>query len=225
MKLSVLLSRILPLLCILACASAPVAATPVLLKEAGLSSGMAVGSLKLPASPSPQNYFSGLQQIQVDNDLSWLAYCIDPFQWSSNSNSVYDQRSDFAGFFGAKAGSVAKLYSLFYSSTLGNNLNAAGFQLALWELVADSTQNLSAGNVATTAGTNAAVKNSAQSMLDALSGPAGNQQFAFTLYTSASNQDFLVATLSANQVPEPQAWLLCAAALAALLLARRQRRS
>ncbi|HWU85613.1 MAG TPA: hypothetical protein VN028_09755, partial [Rhodocyclaceae bacterium] len=223
--LPALLTRILPLLCILACASAPVAATPVLLKEAGLSSGLAVGSLKLPVSSSPQNYFSGLQQIQIDNGASWLAYCIDPFQWSSASNSVYDQSSDFAGFLGAKAGAVAKLYSLFYSSTLGNNLNAAGFQLALWEVIADSTQNLAAGNVATTAGTNAAIKSSAQAMLDALAGPAGSQQFVFTLYTSASNQDFLVATLTANQVPEPQAWLLCAGALAAMLLVRRQRRS
>lgn len=223
MKLSALFSRIVPVLCVLTLASGIASATPVLVREVGTSYGMTVGSLKLPVSSSAQNYFSGLQKIQIDNADTLLAFCIDPFQWSSGSNTGYDQSADFNGFFGSKAGAVAKLYSLFYTDTLSSNLNAAGFQLALWELVADSSVNLAAGVVATTSGTNASIKSTAQAMLNALAGPAGSDQFLFTLYTSATNQDFLVATLSSNEVPEPQAYALLALGLGLLVGLRRQK--
>ncbi|HWV17036.1 MAG TPA: hypothetical protein VNZ68_00500 [Rhodocyclaceae bacterium] len=204
--------------------SGNVHASPVLLKEIGLSSGLATGSLSLPASPSPLNYFAGLQNIQIDNDDVLLAYCIDPFQFSPTSNASYQVGNDFNAYFGADAADIGKLYSLFYTSTLGNNLNAAGFQLALWELIADGSKNLAAGLVKKTGSTNASIVSTAQSMLDALSGPAGSDSFIFTLYTSTSKQDYMVATLNANQVPEPQGIALMALALTLLsVVVRRQR--
>lgn len=52
----------------------------------------------------------------------------------------------------------------------------------------------------------------------------GSDSFIFTLYTSASKQDYMVATLNANQVPEPQGIALMALALALLgVVVRRQR--
>ena len=214
---------VLPALCSLAVLVGKAEAAPVLLKEVGLSSGLYTGSLTLPVSGSPQNYFSGLQNIQIDNDAVLQAFCIDPFQWAPTSNVSYLVGNDFNGQFGTDAADIAKLYSLFYTSTLGNNLNAAGFQLALWELIADSSKNLAAGAVRVNGSTNASITGKAQSMLDALSGPAGSDSFIYTLYTSSSKQDYLVVTLNENQIPEPQSLVLLVLALGLLALASRRR--
>lgn len=218
------LNLMLAALCSLFILSGNALASPVLLKEIGLSSGLTTGNLSLPVSSSPLNYFAGLQNIQINNDDVLQAYCIDPFQFSPTSNASYQVGNDFSGYFGADAADISKLYSLFYTSTLGNNLNAAGFQLALWELIADSSKNLAAGLVKKTSSTNASIVSTAQGMLDALSGPAGADSFIFTLYTSASKQDYMVATLNQNQVPEPHSVVLMGLALALLALSLRRQR-
>lgn len=218
------LKLMLAALCSLYILSGNALASPVLLKEIGLSSGLTTGNLSLPVSSSPLNYFAGLQNIQINNDDVLQAYCIDPFQFSPTSNASYQVSNDFSGYFGADAADIGKLYSLFYTSTLGNNLNAAGFQLALWELIADSSKNLAAGLVKKTSSTNASIVSTAQGMLDALSGPAGADSFIFTLYTSASKQDYMVATLNQNQVPEPHSVVLMGLALALLALSLRRQR-
>lgn len=222
-SLSLITKFALPVLCSFAIFAGKAEAAPVLLKEVGLSSGLYTSSLTLPVSGSAQNYFSGIQNLQIDNDAIVQAFCIDPFQWSPTSNVSYQVGNDFSGHFGADAADVAKLYSLFYTSTLGNNLNAAGFQLALWELIADSSKNLAAGLVRTNGSTNASIKGMAQSMLDALAGNSGTDAFIYTIYTSNSNQDYLVVTLNENQVPEPQAIVLLALALGLLAVSLRRR--
>jgi hypothetical protein len=221
-SLSLITKFALPVFCSLFILTGKAEAAPVLLKEVGLSSGLYTGSLTLPVSGSPQNYFSGLQNLQIDNDVILQAFCIDPFQLSPTSNASYQVGNDFNAYFGADAANIGKLYSLFYTSTLGNNLNAAGFQLALWELIADSSQNLSAGLVKKTGSTNASIVSTAQDMLDALGGPAGSDSFIYTLYTSASKQDYLFATLKDNQVPEPHSIVLMALALGLLAVALRR---
>lgn len=222
-SLSLITKFALPVLCSFAIFASKAEAAPVLLKEVGLSSGLYTSSLTLPVSGSAQNYFSGIQNLQIDNDAIVQAFCIDPFQWSPTSNVSYQVGNDFSGHFGADAADIAKLYSLFYTSTLGNNLNAAGFQLALWELIADSSKNLAAGLVRTNGSTNASIKGMAQSMLDALAGNSGTDAFIYTIYTSNSNQDYLVVTLNENQVPEPQAIVLLALALGLLAVSLRRR--
>lgn len=198
-------------------------AQATMIHQTGVSSGQNVANLKLPLQSTASTYFSGLQVLQIDG-VSALAFCIDPYQSSpSSATSNYLERNDFSVFFGSRASMVNELYSRFYSSTLpgasGASLNAAGFQLALWELLVDSTFNLSSGNVQITSTTssNAPVKTAAESMLAALNGGQGSGTFSFRIFTSSTKQDYLLATpVPANQVPEPAALLLLAAALLAM---------
>ncbi len=205
----------------LSCALVSVSASAVLVTETGLSNGLNTNSLTLPVTGGAQNYFAGLQKLSVGGNAE-LAYCIDPFQWSPTSPVNYVARTDFSVFFGAKASDISKLYSLFYTSTLQHNatgnLNAAGFQLALWEIVGDN-KVLGTGVVHTDTNTNASIVSTAQSMLNALGGVAGHDQFSYKILTSSTNQDYLVVT----QIPEPESYALVVLALAALGFASRRK--
>lgn len=197
-------------------------ASAELIREVALSSGMNAGSLTLPMGTG--NYFSGLQVLQVDAERV-LAYCIDPYQLAPTSNHLYTRRNDFNAYFGGRAAAIDTLYSNFYAATLPGavnaNVNAAGFQLALWELVADNSV-LGTGIVRTNSSTNAGVRNSAQGLLSALPAASLHGLYNYTIYTNASKQDYLVVTpRPRNQVPEPASlWLMLAAGAAALGLRR-----
>jgi len=202
-------------------------AEAVQIKQHSLEQGYQT-KLRLNYSSDSMTYFAGSQSIQIDNDDILLAFCIDPHQIASTSNNSYQVSTDFEGYFSpssSDAADVAKLYSLYYSSTLDSDVHAAGFQLALWELVGDSTKNLTKGNVRAVSGTRSDVKSMAQSMLDGLQRSNwGTDTYTFTPYTSDKRQDFLVATLQGNQVPEPQSIALMALALGLLTVAVRRQR-
>jgi hypothetical protein len=216
-------------------------AAPVLLKEAGLGNGMATGGLQLPIASSAQNYWAGQQILLIDNSRSVLAFCVDPWEWSSNQNQSYVSNS-LDGIFGsARAGFIRELYSESYASTLlsgsAGRLNAAGFQLALWEIIADDDPNmeglqssLGSGWVRSVSSTRSDILLSAQSMLKRIDGTFGPESYSFELFTSGTSmgqagrsgyQDFLVA----NRVPEPGTLGLIAAALGGLALSGQRRRN
>jgi hypothetical protein len=223
-----------------ALATGSAAAAPVLIKETGLANGLATGGLILPVSSTAQNYWSGLQTLLIDDSRSVLAFCVDPWEWSSNKNQSYVSNS-LDGIFGsAKAGFIRELYSESYSSTLltgsAGNLNAAGFQLALWEIIADDNPNapdlqfnLNNGLVSKVKDTNKDILQSAKSMLERIDGIFGPENYSFELFTSGKSmgqagsvgyQDFLVA----NRVPEPGMLGLMAGALGGLALTGWRRR-
>lgn len=203
-------------------------AQAVVIHQTGISSGLNVNNLKLPLVSSAGTYFSGLQVLKIDG-VSTLGFCIDPYQSSPASvTGNYAERTDFNTFFGTRASQINALYSRFYNDTLpgvvGANLNAAGFQLALWELVADNL-DLGTGNVRMTAATtsNTPVRVNAQGMLGALNAGHGNDYFSFRIYTSSTRQDYLVATeVPAQRVPEPAAVLLLLSGLLALRVSQRR---
>lgn len=223
-----------------AMAAGSVSAAPVLIKETGLANGLASGGLVLPVANGAQNYWSGLQTLLIDNTRSVLAFCVDPWEWSSNQNQSYVTNSLDSIFGAPKAGFIRELYSESYASTLlggsAGKLNAAGFQLALWEIIADDNPNmsglqssLSSGLVRSVSGTRSDIRQSAQSMLDRIDGVFGPESYGFELFTSGTSmgqsgragyQDFLVA----HRVPEPGSFGLLAGALGSLALIGRHRR-
>jgi PEP-CTERM motif len=192
------------------------------IKQSGLGNGMASGGLLLPVQTSPSNYWTGLQSITINDGAStnsFMAFCLDPFQWSSTSYSTYT-KTDLTSVFGAaKTANISALYNAGYAAALGGNLGAAALQLALWE-VANDNQNLNSALVQTVTGTNASLKTATQSLLDNMGSFAGSPQYTFTLYTSTTNQDFLVAA----PVPEPEIYAMMAAGLGLMGVMSRRRK-
>lgn len=184
--------------------------------EQSTASGQSV-KLVLPIQSGEQSYFAGSANIKVgtttSNGTSFLAYCIDPFQWASSTPTAYTL-SSLGSLGSSQAANVTKLYSQSYASTSGNNVNSAAFQLALWELAKDDGV-LTTGAVHTTSSTNASVVAAANNMISNVkTGVAGSTSYSFNLYTSSTKQDFLVASVaSVSPVPEPNTYALMIAGL------------
>jgi hypothetical protein len=190
--------------------------------EVSTAAGMTI-NLLLPVKASADNYFTGSQNILV-NGASFLAFCVDPFQYSSGSAATYNVSSALTTVMtDSQAANVAKLYSQSYAGTAGDNLNSAAFQLALWELSSDNAI-LTSGVVHTTGSTDADVVAAANSMLsNVANNAAGATQYSFTVYTHPTQQDFLVTVTA---VPEPETYAMLLAGLGAMgvLIKRRKQR-
>ncbi len=188
--------------------------------ETGTAAGITT-NLLLPVN-NVGNYFVGSQNIRVDG-TSFLAFCIDPYQYSSGNAATYNVYSGFAGtqFAGQRATDMATLYSQFYAGTSGNNLNSAAFQLALWELANDDGV-LTSGLVRKTGSTDSDVVTLANSMMTtAKTGVAGPTQYSFTIYAHPTQQDFLV---SVTAVPEPETYAMLLSGLGLIgVIARRRK--
>ena len=84
-------------------------------RELGTSWGISSGGLQLPVNPSASaNYWAGFQTIAVNSDSnSFLAFCVDPFQYSSSSYSTYSRISSFA-----PTAQTINLYNQAYAGTI-----------------------------------------------------------------------------------------------------------
>ena len=191
-------------------------------------------NLVLPIQSGANNYFSGSLNItkgtsvsggSISNGTSFLAYCIDPFQWSSASPVAYSIAALSTLGTGREA-DVSKLYSQSYASTSGNSVKSAAFQLALWELAKDDGV-LTTGAVQTTGSTNSSVVAAANDMLhSAHNANSGSTQYSFNLYTNIDKQDYLVATMSSvTPVPEPETYAMLLAGLGLIGFTARRRRA
>jgi hypothetical protein len=218
----------LTLLSTAALADGSSSSTGVFVKEASTNNGQYL-DLSLPVQSGAGNYFAGSLNLSVSSNSNmssastFEAFCIEPSQWSSGSALSYSVTS-LSSLGSARATDVAALYSQSFSSTANNNQNSAAFQLALWELSKDDG-SLSSGNVQKTSSTAAAVVTAANSMIsNAKNGTMGNTHYAFNLYTNASNQDYLVASITAA-VPEPETYAMMLGGLGLIAFTARRRQA
>lgn len=228
---------------VLAVYTAPVAAIAETVQLRYVSPAAALATqVHLPLGT--QTYYVGSYNLQIQTPASsFVAYCIDPFQYASTSYLPY-QSSALAGLLPASEQKLADATSLFahaYAGSIGNATKAAGFQLALWEVFNDNS-NLAGGSIYKTSKTNAAAVAEANSLLASLASaswttPAEN--YELTVYSNGQKQDFVAATpaliIVSTPVPEPASASMLLAGLALLGLAlnrnhtnhdrKRQRRS
>ena len=127
------------------------------------------------------------------------AFCLEPDQeFPSLPNVPYTvvdlesappEGSSIGTMGAAKANLVRELWGRFRAAVGTDNTKAAAFQMALWELVADTGKNLAAGAFVadTSSATGLAVKNQAQTWLDQVNG-AGPKANLLAL-TSPVDQD------------------------------------
>ncbi len=185
-------------------------------------------NLALPVNSSGAgNYWTGLLNITPSqekggNGTSFAAFCIDPSQYANGDVSNYALSSGLSGLGDtAKAALVSNLYSNSYASSIGNTTDAAAFQLALWDLAKDDGV-LTSGNVQITQSTNLDVVGRANSMITGAKSGAGSAQYSFSLYTSATAQDYVVAT-SVTAVPEPETYAMMLSGMCLLGFTARRR--
>jgi hypothetical protein len=137
-----------PLVCglILAGAVWQAAAIPVTVQELGIDP--AHETVQLTSSTLGTVWaYAGIIDLKV-NGVSVNGFCIDPFHWSipgvQNYNAVdlsIAPKSPVNGMGAATALDIEQLWQQYYSSGMSSQ-NAAGLQIAIWELVGGSNFTL-----------------------------------------------------------------------------------
>lgn len=184
------------------------------------------------------NYVTGALNYTDGDSGSFLAYCIEPdqsFALSFKSNGTTPNFKNYT--VDSFTGSQATLLQALYSSSFGavhSGKQQAAFQLAVWEIVTESSTALSivegngsfflktAGLTGPAHGTATAVEALATNYLNAAQLYDGAAKYSLTKLTNGTYQDLVVATALAP-VPEPESYALFLAGLGAIgLIARRR---
>lgn len=125
---------------------------------------------------------------------------------------------------GSKATSLSELFTEGFATAISTTNNSAGFQLAVWEILGETTPgdvNSPDGNFYVTDNHgNQTAQDRANTLLAGLSG--SQALYEIHLLHSTDHQDFVYGTLPLHQeVPEPAPLLLIGAALVAMMFGLR----
>jgi hypothetical protein len=160
---------------------------------------------------------------------SFVAYCIEPNEGNGRKNRDYVYNVE--SFSGAQAHNLQGLFSTSYAS-LSTYTDKAAFQLAIWELVRETSGTFSIGSgsfhLLGDDVTTAAVTAKATSFLAQALSYSGTAHYTLTKLTNVGDdvilgkQDLIVASPLAA-VPEPESYALFLASLGAIgMIARRR---
>ena len=157
---------------------------------------------------------------------NFYTYCIDATQYLRDPQYVTVRSTD--SFTSGSTNAGAKVSWLFnsYADTIrtsGTNTQAAALQLAIWEALYDSSQNLTGGAFRATA--SSAIVTQAQTYLTALYSSAylGSRATWLDVDGGNSNPAYRGQDQITHSVPEPSTLMLMG--LASLALIRRRRRA
>ncbi|MFK7751929.1 MAG: VPLPA-CTERM sorting domain-containing protein [Sedimentitalea sp.] len=167
------------------------------------------------------NVSAGLFHLTGDNGVGdFFAFCVDLLQAMKDPT---EYTVDAGLFSGTVLSNIDKLFTsalggVALHTVIDTSLEAAGMQVALWEIVNDSDMpfDLTSGNFSVSG--NAAVQGQAQDYLDGLVG-AQTGAFDIQFYASSTQQD--VVTIAA--VPLPASGILAAFGVGGLIALRRRK--
>jgi hypothetical protein len=188
-----------------------------------------------PNPPSGGTFSTGGFSVKVGSD-NFIAWCLDlfdtlslPSTYKVNNTSPFDDGQPVITL--AIRNNLQALFNTAYDSFLGaglpNNDASAGFQLALWEIVYETsgTFNVDGGNNALKgafyATSSADAVTAANAYLAGLGGPVTTHYNMFFLDAKNSERQDLVTV---SPVPLPAAGVLMLVALGGLVASRKLRR-
>ena len=225
------------------------AATPISLvyNGASVTSGQETATITVtPGTPTADFpiktstvYAYGFNMTNTNTDTSgtlgsFLAWCLDVYSNLSTSSDVarsYTITDDpFGNSYGLSDTEKDRVQNVFDANfggvTVTNGVQAAGFQLALWNAVYDTDWNVDQEGVFKAAASNAVI-NQANTYLSAADGFTGNNAYRLSFLESTPNTGEVKYQnlVTVSPVPLPAAGVLLLAALGGLGFAGRRRKS
>jgi hypothetical protein len=149
----------------------------------------------------------------------FLSFCLSPDVLLMPFDNPYTVHSLSASPYSAKADLIAEFWGR-YRGSVTNDVNAAAFQVGLWELAFDSERDLEAGNFILA--TSGPVFNRARDWLNSLDGKGPRASGLIVLVDKGGGDDKQDLI---TQIPEPGTLALIGFGLAGLGLARRRARA
>ncbi|MCS6945767.1 MAG: PEP-CTERM sorting domain-containing protein [Sutterellaceae bacterium] len=173
-------------------------------------------NLTIEVNGSNVGVAAGLFSLNYNNGSGWeqlLAFCLSPDVWLQPFDNPYTVHALSSSPHAAVSGLISEFWGRFRNQVT-NDVNAAAFQVGLWELAFDAGAgiNLAGGNFRFT--TSGAVLSTAQSWLSQLDGTGPRANLVVLIDNPSTNvrrQDLV------TEVPEPGTLALLGAAV--LLLA------
>lgn len=175
---------------------------------------------------------AGSSDPALQNFVSW---CIDIFQPAKLGTTVNDYTqltlAQYGSLSAERGAMLGNLASIAYDQALTSSVSSAAFQLAVWEIVNETSHNLdlSKNTFKAWGATDGSIA-LAQQWLNSL--PQQQSRFGFDIFASATAQDVIrfyelpkppLAAATAESVPEPGALALIALAGVAAVTTRRRR--
>lgn len=206
-----------------ALASAPAASIEYLGNDP--SRGM---DITIQADGQTVTWFSGFTNLILDGMQEQSAFCVDAFTeiWNGTHQVVLEDPSTLTN--GAR---VAWLMQNL-ATTVTTVAQAAGMQLAIWDIVHDNGDGLDAGRIQGLAATDAAVASAAHGFI---ASSVGQASLNATIYSSIAGRDAAQALMSCGAdggtcgtetgVPEPGTLVTFGLGAVAIALGARRRQA
>lgn len=163
------------------------------------------------------NIYAGQLGVRFDTGLTALLFCADPFVALRLDTVAV---TPLSGSQVSQGERLAWMYN-FYATSVTQGWQAAAFQLATWDIVADGGDGFSTGRIQSATSTDATILNAAAALVVA---SQGNSDSTGIFYQPTAGPLYSQTLFQATDtsVPEPGTYLLMSVGLLVLSQLRRR---